>query len=997
MRQQSVHFEDEETMSDYEGEETVANRDDNETDNTEREEIDYSLPAFSPSQPVTFQWGDLTGDEVMNVCGEAYEKIVQWKSNLFKLPSGRQGKAFVNELASLFRSYAETSAIERIALKLAMILPALVLQKPFRTSKTRDHILCMERRLSLWREGKFKALIEEAQAIQDRLPTTRNMGRRERVTTERKFADLMMQGRLRGATRLLSDGGNGNVLSLDTMVDETHTVRDILHEKHPESGSLSSEAVVNPTSRISHPIIFQEITGTTILESALHTEGGAGPSGLDAQAWRRLCTSFQKASNDLCEAVAMTARKIGSTFVDPEPLQPLIACRLVALDKCPGVRPVGIGEVSRRIISKAILVVIREDIREVVQSRQLCVGQRSGCEAAVHALNQLYNEGATEGVITVDARNAFNTLNRKAALTNALHLCPSLATVLINTYRSDPPLFIEGETIISKEGTTQGDPLAMAMYAIGTLPLIQHLEDASDAKQVWYADDSAAGGGLSNLREWWDKIVEMGPIYGYFVNPSKTWLVVKEDLYDEAQRLFQDTDIKITMTGRSYLGSTIGNDTFKDSFVAKKVNEWSMELKKLAGIARSQPHSAYCALTLSLKSKWLYLVRTTDDISDQLQPVEDIIRFELIPAICGKANISDDERRLFALPTRLGGLGIDILPDIANRLHQSSRRITEPLQRNILGAESNESGEIEEKMADLQRSTKEENRRAVNEEADEISSHLSHTTRRGMELAQEKGASSWLTTLPIEEHGYALHKGAFRDAIALRYGWRPESMPSVCVCGKTNDVSHALTCGKGGYVIHRHNEIRDTTASLLKEAPRVHSVEVEPQLQPLTGEELHGRTANVEDASRLDLKCKGFWNCSQDAFFDVRVCNPLASSYQNLSTEAMLRRNEREKQRAYEQRVREVEHGSFTPLVFAVTGGMGPSASIFYKRLASLIAQEKNRPYCQVISWMRSLLRFCLLRAAIMAIRGSRSAGRPSSVNSDRIVLSMAEGHVSVE
>ena len=126
----------------------------------------------------------------------------------------------------------------------------------------------------------------------------------------------------------------------------------------------------------------------------------------------------------------------------------------------------------------------------------------------------------------------------------------------------------------------------------------------------------------------------------------------------------------------------------------------------------------------------------------------------------------------------------------------------------------------------------------MKEAAEEIGSHLSHTTRREMELAQEKGA--WLTTLPIEEHGYALHKGAFRDAVALRYGWRPESMPSVCICGKPNDVRHALTCGKGGYVIHRHNEIRDTIVPLLKEAPRVHSVEVKPQLQPLAGEELCG-------------------------------------------------------------------------------------------------------------------------------------------------------------
>ena len=88
--------------------------------------------------------------------------------------------------------------------------------------------------------------------------------------------------------------------------------------------------------------------------------------------------------------------------------------RLVALNKCPGVRPVGVGEVSRRIISKAILSTIREDIREVVGSLQMCVGQRSGCETAIHAMNEIYEKDATEGLLLVDASNAFNSLNRKS-------------------------------------------------------------------------------------------------------------------------------------------------------------------------------------------------------------------------------------------------------------------------------------------------------------------------------------------------------------------------------------------------------------------------------------------------------------------------------------------------------------------------------------------------------------------------------------------------------
>ena len=166
-------------------------------------------------------------------------------------------------------------------------------------------------------------------------------------------------------------------------------------------------------------------------------------------------------------------KRLSSAFADPEPLKPLVACRLVALNKCRGVRPVGIGEAPRRIIRKAILAVICSDIREVVGSLQLCIGQRLGCEASIHALNKIYEEETTEAILMVDASNAFNRLNRKVALSNAMNLCSAIGTILVNTYRSDPCLFIDGETIMSKEGTTQGDLLVMAMYAIATMPLIK--------------------------------------------------------------------------------------------------------------------------------------------------------------------------------------------------------------------------------------------------------------------------------------------------------------------------------------------------------------------------------------------------------------------------------------------------------------------------------------------------------------------------------------------
>ena len=107
------------------------------------------------------------------------------------------------------------------------------------------------------------------------------------------------------------------MLPLSDQVDEHRKVYNVLLEKHPAGGELQPDIVAEPTGRTVHPAIFEEITGLSIMEAALHTEGCVGPSGLDAYAWKRMCSSFQKPSTDLCAAVAMTARRIAGAFVDP--------------------------------------------------------------------------------------------------------------------------------------------------------------------------------------------------------------------------------------------------------------------------------------------------------------------------------------------------------------------------------------------------------------------------------------------------------------------------------------------------------------------------------------------------------------------------------------------------------------------------------------------------------------------------------------------------------
>ena len=131
------------------------------------------------------------------------------------------------------------------------------------------------------------------------------------------------------------------------------------------------------------------------------------------------------------------------------------------------------------------------------------------------------------------------------------------------------------------------------------------------------------------------------------------------------------------------------------------------------------------------------------------------------------------------------------------------------------------------------------------------------------------------------------------------------------------------------------------------------------------------------------------------AFFDVRVFNPYAPTYRNSSMSQCYRRNEQEKKRAYDERVREIEHGSFSPLVFSTAGGMVNTATVVYKRLASLLAEKHGTTYSTTLHWLRCRLNFSLLRSAVMCLRGSRTtfhwqANKPT----ETIDLACSEGRV---
>ena len=189
-----------------------------------------------------------------------------------------------------------------------------------------------------------------------------------------------------------------------------------------------------------------------------------------------------------------------------------------------------------------------------------------------------------------------------------------------------------------------------------------------------------------------------------------------------------------------------------------------------------------------------------------------------------------------------------------------------------------------------------------------------------------------------------------------------------------------VSCPKGGFPSIRHNEIRDLTASLLSEV--CNDVCTEPHLQPISGEHLSATSANTQEGARLDI--------------DVRVFNPHAPSNRHTTPSACYCKHENLKKRAYQQRIREIEHSSFSPLVLSSTGGLGPAATSTYKRLGNLLSIKLDQSYSSTMSWLRCRLSFSLLRSSIQAIRGARSAaGRATKSPIPPIDLVTSESQVT--
>ena len=486
----------------------------------------------------------------------------------------------------------------------------------------------------------------------------------------------------------------------------------------------------------------------------------------------------------------------------------------------------------------------------------------------------------------------------------------------------------------------------MQFYALATRPLINRLQSkVPEVSQVWLADDATGGGKLERLKEWWDTVIIEGRKLGYEVNEKKSWLIVKhQDQLDKAKEVFENSNIKFTTAGQRHLGAAIGSSSFKTEYFNEKVNKWCEELERLSEFAKSQPHAAYSAYIHGQQHKYSYFLRTIKDVSECLKPLDDVITNTFIPAVTG-FNVSAAERALLALPVKNGGMGIETVSDISDAEFSISVLMTAPLAAIIAmqGDELPNQADVNEAKAALRKQKDD----VIKEKISTVDSTLDRDIMRCVQQSRQSGASNWLSALPLTKHHLNFNKAEFRDALALRYNKHMAGLPSMCVCGQPFNVTHAMNCKKGGFISARHDNIRDFEAKLLSQVCK--DVETEPQLQALSNEQLP-RSTNTSPEARLDVRARGFYRRGQNTFFDIRVTNASATSQINTSLETILKKHETDKKRQYNERVMQVEQGSFTPLVFSTFGSMGPETATYHKLLAEKIANKKDESYSEVIT-----------------------------------------------
>ncbi|KAI2507264.1 hypothetical protein MHU86_7100 [Fragilaria crotonensis] len=865
--------------------------------------------------------------------------------------------------------------------------------------------------MDLWDQGHFKALVDDAEGeVLSRQPSSRPP---DAEAQARSYNARVLSGRLRSAVRTLTNRSGGGVRQPDDLCSKAgRPVWQVLQEKHPALRDPTSvgdaDGAFEPYPDLPAPVPVH-VTQDDVEAISSRLAGAAGPGGTDAVDLANWLLRFGRESEALREEMAAWTNWLANTSPPWAAYRAVMANRLVALDKQPGTRPVGIGEVYRRLWAKCLLKAIGSQATAACGNFNLCAGLQAGIEGAVHAVRDVFADPSlipasppdssvaddpltqapeapttalppvplaamtldeafeaiaddvglstaeASAVLLVDATNGFNELGRKAMLWTVRHRWANGARFSFNCYRHSAQLLLrrrggDCEIILSREGVTQGDPLSMVLYGLALTPLAETIrERVPTVAQPWYADDAAMAGPVDGIAEAQRLLLDLGPRRGYFPEPDKSILIVPlatppPALVPLAEFHFRHAE------GHRYLGGFVGSGAAEAAWVDPQVQQWIEGVHRLAAAARRYPQTAYAGLSQSLQAEWQYLQRVTPNIAPAFAPLEAAIATVFLPALLATTVEEVAKLRpLLALPTRMGGLGIPDPTSTGEFCFAASKESTTLLQGSLVTGDRL-CAMAHKRDASRGRLAAKANRSRVRASRLEalLASSRPLEKRR---IVRSAATGAWLSTLPSLLNGSDLSAEEFRDGVRLRFGLTPASLPPRCDgCGERFTTEHAMSCRKGGLILHRHNDLSGRAGG---------------------GRQPHRTTPEL----RGDIAVHGFWTRGTTAIFDVRVTDTDAPSNRNTTPEKVLLRHEKEKKDKYGA-LCIARRRTFTPLVFSVDGMQGVEATAASRRLASSLASKWKRSYSEVCGFVRSRLSIALVRSASRCLRADRNPMR---------------------
>ena len=304
----------------------------------------------------------------------------------------------------------------------------------------------------------------------------------------------------------------------------------------------------------------------------------------------------------------------------------------------------------------------------------------------------------------------------------------------------------------SMEGVTQDDPLAMVAYGTALLPLIRELQSSFPmVRQSWYADDAGAGEKFAELKKLFNEVQIKGPRFGYYPEPSKSIIIVKETDVSLATDFFSDLQFK-AMTGSRYLGRFIGDVLGGNHWLSKKTESWWEVIDKLSQSAKNYPQSSYTALQKSLQCEWSFIHRVVSGVENQFQSVQNAIEKKFLPEIFNESLEDEDPRiSLTSLPLKFAGLGI---PNVVRSASQSfnfsfmeAKYLVSSLNKGVKFLHADHFRVVRE-AKEVNRAT---SLKANNDFFDSISLSMGPNEKRT--ILRGKSTGQWLSVYPSVKNG----------------------------------------------------------------------------------------------------------------------------------------------------------------------------------------------------------------------------------------------------